>query len=63
MVCSPEYSENCFKKTKTVARDGNKIYPAKLLKKLEAAPRVELGMTILQTVALATWLCRLRDAQ
>ncbi len=25
---------------------------------MEAAPRVELGITILQTVALATWLCR-----
>src|SRR5262245_24159109 len=27
---------------------------------MEAAPRFELGMTVLQTVALATWLCRLR---
>ena len=27
---------------------------------MEAAPRVELGITILQTVALATWLCRPR---
>ncbi len=28
---------------------------------VEAAPRVELGITILQTVALATWLCRLES--
>src|SRR5262249_29061832 len=25
---------------------------------MEAAPRFELGMTVLQTVALATWRCR-----
>src|SRR5262245_41855612 len=29
---------------------------------MEAAPRFELGMTVLQTVALATWLCRRKNA-
>ncbi len=30
---------------------------------MEAAPGLEPGITVLQTVALASWLCRLRSAQ
>ena len=35
---------------------GQRGYPE--LREVEAAPGFEPGITVLQTVALATWLCR-----